>query len=461
MKKIWILLAMLLCSQVIFGQELRRRTSLGIQQKAVSDSLAQGLSMKEAKGTYVIAVRPNGSADVMEVEAGDVILGIKDSLLDTPEALDAYLKTKRGGDEITMLVWRGGKEVALEGMLLNKAEESSGYGTVLYGEAPFKEGKLRTITIKPDLPDQRFPSLLFIPAYPCESIDNLPPWHPYKKLVEALVEQGIAVMRVEKSGLGDAVQTPDCKDLTIEEEIQGFKSGYEALLDYDFVDTNNIFIMGHALGGVMAPVLAADTALDPKGVIVYGTFLESWMEYLIGLMRHQAPKLGGDYLEIEENRATYMKVLSQLYLENKSPQEVAKADSSLGVVLRQDFQWDGEEMILGRHYRFWQSLDELNLAKAWAETDAYVYSIFGEADAKTLDPRGHQQIVSLVNTYHPDKAEFYAHPATNHIFLEVGSMEAGIAASKDPQQMFGLYQSSFSYLLTERIADWIRSKLEE
>jgi len=43
------------------------------------------------------------------------------------------------------------------------------------------------------------------------------------------------------------------------------------------VDQDNVFIVGHSMGGVFAPILAAEFPV--KGIAVYGTVVKTWTEY--------------------------------------------------------------------------------------------------------------------------------------------------------------------------------------
>lgn len=435
---------------------------MGVHLSELSKEKASELGLADSiGGALVSTIIPSGSAEVMEIMEQDVILSIDARKVENPKGLYKILQKYRGGDEVSIKVWRAGKEVELTGILLAKAMEDPGLGNILYDEVAFQGGYLRTITnSKADI-DGPMPGLLFIPGFPCTSIDNLSPWHPFKKLVSTLSEKGVVVMRMEKSGVGDCMDTPDCQDISFEMEKDAYKAGLKKLRSYDFVDTNNIFILGHDLGGLLAPILATDSALDVKGVMVYGTILESFLEHLNDLARYQHPMMGGDYLKASAVQKELLGLSFELLQKKRSPKELAGEKEAYKMLLEKSFDWDGGDHLLGRHYTFWQHVQDLNLTQAWANCDAYVLALAGEADARILNPDQHKEIVKIVNNYHPGKASFMMVPKTNHVFIRVGTMKEGVEASKDPDKMFGLYQSSFNFTLVDKMADWVLEKAEK
>lgn len=455
----FLILSTFLCQ--IHAQHLRRQVDFGVQLAPVSKALAGELSLTDTSGVLVKTIVPNGTADVMEMLKGDIIRAIDNKQIQSLSGLQKELRNYRGGDEVLVKVWRNSKEIELSGIFLAKAIENYGEGNILYDEVAFEEGYLRTITQSLADEGRRMPGLLFIPAYPCTSIDNLSPWHPYKKLVDGLAEKGIVVMRIEKSGVGDCMDTPACQEVSFDKEQEVYKAGFAKLRSYDFVDTNNIFILGHDLGGMIAPIIAIDSAINPKGMIVYGTILESWMEHLVQLARYQHPLRGGDYRGGAHKQKALMKLSYELLENKQTPETLASKNEVYASILKKSFGWDEKTQVLGRHYSFWQQVQDQNLTEAWANCDAFVLSMAGEADAQILDPIQHKEIVKIVNSYHPGKAQYVGVEETNHIFLKVGSMKEGMAVAKDPEKMFGMYQSNFNFGMIDRMAEWILEKSDK
>jgi alpha-beta hydrolase superfamily lysophospholipase len=89
-----------------------------------------------------------------------------------------------------------------------------------------------------------------------------------RELVYGLTRAGFAVMRSEKSGVGDSSDTP-CRDVDFRREVSLFTSGLKKLTCYNFVDTENVFFFVHSVGGWIAPLVASEEPV--KGIVAYGT----------------------------------------------------------------------------------------------------------------------------------------------------------------------------------------------
>lgn len=285
-------------------------------------------------------------------------------------------------------------------------------------------------------------------------MDNLPDCHPYRRVIDGFTERGYVVYRVEKPGLGDCDGTPNCVDIDVNTETNAFLAGYQQLLTYDFVNTDEVFIFGHSMGGVIAPLIAEKES--PKGVIVYGTSAEPWMEYLFRMLRFQNPRMGVDYLENEKDMQLYHTLLYKHFIEKKSPKELNEENPEYGRLLRRDFWWDGGDLLFTRHYRFMQSIQDLNMTKAWAGTNSYVYSLCGEADIEVVDSDSQQEIVRIVNSYHPGKATFSLLEETDHSFVKVGDMETSFKVRFGPNYRKAMAED-FNFEMLDRCDEWMKS----
>jgi dienelactone hydrolase len=86
--------------------------------------------------------------------------------------------------------------------------------------------------------------------------------------MHAIGSQGFVTMRVEKSGVGDSQGAP-CDSIGYKEELAGYQAALSSLRSHPSVDPDRIYLLGISLGGVFAPLLAAETKV--AGVSVYGT----------------------------------------------------------------------------------------------------------------------------------------------------------------------------------------------
>jgi dienelactone hydrolase len=129
--------------------------------------------------------------------------------------------------------------------------------------------RLRTIVSIPSAPSSgRFPAVLLIPGGGCGSIDT--PFSPnlaQPGLMHTIGSKGFVTMRVEKSGIGDS-QGPPCDSIGYKEELAGYQAALSSLRTNPSVDPGRIYLLGISLGGVFAPLLAAETMV--AGISVYG-----------------------------------------------------------------------------------------------------------------------------------------------------------------------------------------------
>ena len=281
----------------------------------------------------------------------------------------------------------------------------------------------------------------------CYSLDNIGK-HPYGQVVEKLSERGYSVVRVEKPAMGDCFNTPDCFEIDYSTELEAFEAGFQKMITYDFVDKDNVYIFGHSLGGYEAPMV--DKNRTAKGIIVCGTGLKTWYEYIIEMFRFQNPIAGVDYLENEKVVTDMIKILYDYLVLKKTPQEIA-VTPEIKKVMMDYMEYDGNNQVWSRHYKFWQELNDLNMPLVWKNVKANVLIIRGEGDFEAFSNREHEDIEKIVNTYNPGKAKFVLIPNMDH----------GFATAKTPEESFrnksipGYYYNNFNDEVINVISDWI------
>jgi serine protease Do len=99
-----------------------RRGYIGVQIKAVDQTLADAIGLKEAKGVFVDGVVKGGAGDVAGLKDGDVILSIDGRETNAPNELQSYIATKHIGDDVALKVYRDGK--TLEKKVALKARDT-------------------------------------------------------------------------------------------------------------------------------------------------------------------------------------------------------------------------------------------------------------------------------------------------------------------------------------------------
>jgi pimeloyl-ACP methyl ester carboxylesterase len=452
MKKLFpLFLFFLFCSFQLSAQQLKRKAFLGIKPQELNDSIAKANKISETKGILVLEVLPNSTAEKLKLKPQDVITGInKQPVSSLSQLLDPF-QNFRENEQVALTIQRGKKKLTLKGKMVGRPLEKADDKTeVVYDQVKFGNGYLRIIVTKPK-GSGKFPAILFIPGYNCGSIDNYNVG-AYGKLIKGWNEKGYAVMRIEKSGMGDSENTSPCTEVDMFTEIASFETGYKHLKTYSFVDTTNLFMFGHSMGGVIAPVIAEK--YNPKGVMVYGTVFRPWFEFMIDLIRKQNIMTGSDYVENEKLTRQMQTLFYEFFVLKKSPAEIAQNPALTAIAARElDYKPNNNQM-WGRHYKFWQQLDELNMAQSWRNTNANVLAIWGGADWISFEEDEHTVIADLVNKYHPGKGTYLKLENTNHGFIKMPSMLEGIKLSSPAYN-----EEHFNFGLVEETDKWMKSKL--
>ena len=389
-----------------------------LQRKVQFGARIEYSSEKGISGCKVLQVA-RGTSVALQLQEEDLILKIGNS---TFTSTDEFIRLFTGyspGQEVQLTVLRGKKQLVLKAKAVARPYETDDNASVIYDEANYKGGQLRVIINKP-FKEAKMPAMLFIPAYTCSSIDELPPSHPYKRIVDAFVDAGYVTLRIEKSGLGDSKNTPPCESCDLLDEIENFEVGLKKLKSLPYVDTNQIIIVGHSMGGIIAPAISAKNQV--AGVIVYGTTAKSWFEYQIEMYRVQNALAGMNPIEVEQSVLEQYDLNYRYFVKKEKLEDLAK-DPKADSVLRTAWQYDGNGKIYSRNAEYWRQIQDYPHLENWKNTTAKVLVQFGESDFQAFSKADHQQIVNTVNYFHPGNATLMTYPSTDHYFAKSGTMQ--------------------------------------
>jgi uncharacterized protein len=431
--------------------QLPRRASLGTHLQNVNDSIASLHNMTAPAGVMVSIVVEGSSADHMGLRAHDIILSVNGNETNTPSQLVNLIGAHKGGDQIRIELMRDGEKRQIDGELQPLPFESSPFAEIIYDVVPVKDGNTRIIINKPKQ-EGVYPAVFFIQGLGCFSMERLGN-NAYQKILDGLVQQGYVFIRTEKAGAGDSQTERDCSEYSLLDEVALFSASYNSLQKYDFIDHDNIFVFGHSMGGVQAPMM--DFEFDPRGIAVYGTVIRPWFEYFIDLAWMQQIAMGGDYLEIERQAETRIRFYSLLMLEKQTPEQIAEDDELLTFML-QNWGYDGEEKLLGRHYTFWHQLQDTKLFSKWANTPAYVLSLWGEGEFVAVNPWEHELIAEVVNRYNPGKARFMRVPNMDHGFIKVDDLKHAVSIRNNSEYIAENFNENIIAILNE----WMNEMME-
>lgn len=448
MKKIFFLLLTLILINSSFSQNIIRKGYLGIRAMEVNDSIYVAKNLNIKYGILVVEVMENSTAENLKIEPEDIIIKINGNEIKNIQALRAITSSLKEKDKIEISVIRNNQEIKLSGLVAPLPYEKSDNYEVIYDEIKFKDGYIRLIINKP-FGTGKFKSIFFIQGYTCFSMDNLG-MHPYGQLIDGLCKKGYVVIRVEKPGMGDNTNTDACDEIDYFTEVEAFATAYEKLKTYQFIDIENRFIFGHSIGGFEAPMLAGK--YGAKGVIVYGIALKSWFEYMIEMFRFQNILAGFDYVK-NENFIKEIIPLLYDFLIKKIPPAILYENQNYRKLLEEWFEYNGNEQLWGRHYKYWQQIQELNMPEIWKSVKSKVLVIRGEADFQAFSNDDHKEIENIVNYYNPGNAKFILVPNIDHSFAKAKTPEESYKNS----QISGYVYKNFNYIIVDILDEWINS----
>ena len=433
------------------SQQLQRRPQFGAAIQNLNDSLRKQLKNPQSGGCIVTKIISGATAESLQLRVGDILTSFDGQPIADASNFLSLLQQKKVGEMIKISLQRDGKLLNVVGPLKPYAKDEYPNADVLYDEVAIGKGLVRSIFISPKGKGP-FPTLFFIQGYNCASIDNMGPNHPYEKLIQGLLDQGFAIYKTEKPGMGDSDGASVCDQVDFKTELAAFEASYDKMLFYPQVDKEAIFIFGHSMGGIIAPLMKKK--IQPLGIAVYGTVTRSWFEYFVEQFRIQNFIAGEDYKTNDSMFHQRLMLCYEFMIQKKSP-EVLMQNPEFKTLLTTEWTYQAPDKIFDRHYQFWQQLQDYSLMEAWANCQSNVLSLWGECDFVAFSQYDHELIAEIVNNYHPGKAEFKKVTNSDHAFTYTNSLKHSAENWGN-----GKYRSEhFNPAIIKVLSDWMKQKM--
>ncbi len=424
---------------------LPRRGFLGAQLMAVPPEWREMLRLGPQQGAIITGIIPGTAASLLDVRQYDVLIRVGDLEVSGDEVLPEIVSTisrHRDGDVLPFTFIRNGQEVTENIRLMGLQKEMNPKIDVVY--SALKAGPIwqRTIITKPKGAGP-FPIVVYFQDYGCESLDQpYPPYRPIRQFAHTLAELGVAVMRIEKPGIGDS-EGPPCTECGFETERAAFDAAVPYAKSVPFVDANDVHIFGHGTGGVSAALAAAK--YDVASVIVFGTYCRPFKDHLHRNELRFAAVSGIPESKSEETVALADKYFGMLLDEKKAPYEILFDCPELDAYVEVR-DGDDSTKIFGVDYRYWQELNAVNVDEVWSNVDDLVLALWGDADYAS-GQEDHQRIADIVNANHPKNAVLWTVPGTGHKLDTATSIHESFA-----HRMYG----PFNPLIAHQVQLWTR-----
>jgi pimeloyl-ACP methyl ester carboxylesterase len=260
----------------------------------------------------------------------------------------------------------------------------------------------------------KVPAVLYIQGIDCGSIEvPIGFSDPAVQLVYELTRSGFAVMRCDKSGVGDSTGKP-CAELGLHEEVADFVSALKKLKTYDFVDSKKIFLFGHSAGGWVAPLAASKEPV--QGIIVYGTVVRPFAEYLVeNHRRNQRLRYKRDPAALETEVRRLSHFLQKALTEKHDVTEILKKNPELAEAAKLVFPTNPKLAYGVRSLHYFQEVNDQNMAQVWAGLGIPTLALVGEFELRT-SAFDHEYLAEIVNSHYPGKASWKQIPRMDHGF---------------------------------------------
>ena len=394
------------------------------------------------------------TAEKLGLQKNDFLLSINNQYINTTKQLNALLSELRANRKIEIQFQRGGNTMNVSTTSISKPLIEASWCNIRYLSLPAIGCTLRTIIYNPKKKGLT-PGIFFIPGYNCGSIENYPTNYN-GKLIEYWVKHGYSVYTVEKSGIGDSYGCRPCVEVDLQTDIELFKTAYKDFASLPFLDKDNLFIWGHSMGGIIAPIIAQNERV--KGIMVYGTVFRPWSEFLLEMHRVQKPLTDSlSPAKTEDFIRLIQKVYYDFFVLKKTPAELYQIPFYKAIVESELEYKPGKDEMWGRHWRFWQQLDSIDLAQQWQNLNCKVLVLHGSSDyiqCSSLEP---YLIATSVNQVHPNNAKLIILKGIDHLMMHSKDYQEAIQHFNQKEYTKGNFNSKVAKETTKWIKRMMRS----
>lgn len=294
MKKYPLILALLFLVCTLKGQKLERRG----QWEATFDR-----GFKNGPGIIIKSIEKNSPLEKAGLKVGDKILEVDDKLIHSGQVWTEVVFSIR--TEPATIRYKRRNEVMETVIKLNPVPYEDHPGIITeYTSLVSDYGiRQRIITTRPENTREKIPAIILIQGLSCSTIEPYPGRKGHwPKLIEDLIRKtGMAMIRIEKPGVGDS--DGNCAETDFYTELNGYENMIVYTKSLPYVDSTKLIVYGSSMGSALAPYLANKYNL--AGVISDGVFFKTWYEHMLEIERRIRKMSGDTESEITEKMNKY------------------------------------------------------------------------------------------------------------------------------------------------------------
>jgi pimeloyl-ACP methyl ester carboxylesterase len=361
------------------------------------------------KGLSVAYVAPGGAAERAGLHVGDIVTAVGGASPATPDQFAIVIKRQHAGLPVTFKLLRDGAPRRVHVVMPAAPREHDARAATLYRAVAAGGTVHRTLVTIPKGVRGKLPGVLVIAGYGCESIDTAYGNDPFLNLSHDLSARGFVVIRVEKSGLGDSTG-PACKLVDFETEMRGYEAALAALAADPRVDAHHLYLLGHSMGGIIAPRIALRSPV--RGLIVADTIeRKSWKDFELPLVRRGLEQSHAKPEDIDKALALKEFCMDRFLYEHQDEAQIEKVQPAC----KQQNSYPGSASYI-------QQVAALDQREPWTKVSLPVLAIYGTADVVVARDDA-ERIVDLVNSRHPGTATLKLIDGMSHNLRHVGTVQ--------------------------------------
>src|SRR5438105_10261269 len=315
---------------------------------------------------------------------------------------------------------------------------------VIYDSVTAPDGtRLRTIITKPRGANDKLPVVFVAGWLSCDSVEA----PAGTKDESGLVFRGLAqlpefaLFRMDKQGVGDSEGV--CSETDFDTELAGYRAAFRALKNYDFIDSNRVYILGISNGGGFAPLVPKSEAeqAQVRGYISVGGWAKTWFEHMLEIERRRFTLMGKSPTEVTDRMKNAAPLYYEWLIKGRSVDAILKERPQL-----EELWPEGKDHahLYGRPLAFYEQLQKLNIAAAWSRVKVSTYALRGAYDW-IMSPEDAALIASYVNS-NRQLAMSYEVPQMGHTFRHYWNFAAAFKGKSAP----------FDPKVTGILVDWLK-----
>jgi pimeloyl-ACP methyl ester carboxylesterase len=399
------------------------------------------------KTFLVSSVAPGSLGALLDIKPGDDLVYIEKKLPANRAELTAIAASLRPGQRVTIDISRAGQSRLLTGILPETPRETYPNADVLYETVSTTKGeRLRVIVTKPKNAAGKLPVIFVAGWLSCDSVEAPDDTTDATALVFRALAQmpGFCLVRVDKQGVGDSEGV--CSETDFESELAGYRAAFRALAQHDFIDPDQIYILGISNGGGFAPLIPETDAEQAhvRGFVSVGGWAKTWLEHMLEIERRRFTLSGKSAAVVNDCMKAATFLYPEWLIKGRTVEEIVRERPATGEI------WPGgsdRTHLYGRPLALYQQLQKLNLAAAWSTIKVPTLLMHGQFDwiMSRDDP---QMIASLINANKPNAARFLEQPATGHTFQHFKTMA----------EAFEGREATFDPAVARVLVDWFQQQ---